>query len=363
MLRYLPRCSPASLLLLCIAGIAGGACKPNQAPTEGTAEVEPIPVKAAVIVEGKMPVTMKLTGALRPEREARIAAGSAGRVVKMNVDRGSTVKPNQVLAELDMSSASLSAAEAQKLAQNAKVQRDTARKDCERVQQLYDGGAISKSELDMRKSQCESADLSVETASLRVAMGAQAMRDASVRAPFAGTIDSRSTDVGEYLMPGSPIVTLVSIDRLRLEIVVPEAHLAKVGLDKTVSFHVAAYPNRRFEGQVRVVGATVRPGTRDVLVEASVDNGDGALKPGMFATVEVVTAETAMPVIPKSAIRQSGNLTHVFVVVAGRANERVVKLGPERGEVVGVVRGVTAGERLVTAPSETLKNGAFVSEG
>lgn len=325
--------------------------------------VDPVPVHAAAVVEGKMPVTMKLTGALRPEREARIAAGSSGRVLKMNVDRGSIVKPNQVLAELDMSSASLSTAEAQKMAQNAKVQRDTARKDCERVQQLYDGGAISKSELDMRKSQCESADLSVETASLRVAMGAQAMRDAAVRAPFAGTIDSRATDVGEYLMPGSPIVTLVSVDKLRLDIVVPEAHLAKVGLDKTVSFHVAAYADRKFEGLVRVVGATVRAGTRDVLVEASVDNTDGALKPGMFATVEVVTAETPMPVIPRSATRQSGNLTHVFVVVEGRANERVVKLGPERGDMVGVVRGLVVGERLITTPSETLKNGAFVSEG
>lgn len=364
-LRFIRASSPAALprilcLVLCVASLA--ACKPKQAAgEERSGQVEPVPVRTITAAEKKMPVTMKLTGTLRPEREARIAAGSAGRVLKMNVERGAQVKANQVLAELDGSSASLSTAEAQKLAESAKVQRDAARKDCERVEQLYEGGAISKSELELRRSQCRSADLNVETASLRVAMGAQAMRDAAVRAPFAGTIDSRSTDVGEYLMPGSPIVTLVAIDKLRLDVVVPEAHLSKIGLDETIEFQVAAYADRSFRAQVRVLGATVRPGTRDLIVEASVDNADGALKPGMFATATLTTSERNMPVIPKAALKQSGNLTHVFVVVDGRAHERVVKLGPEQGELVGVERGVSVGEKLIVPASEGIKNGAFVS--
>lgn len=351
-------------LCLIAAGCLAGGCGPKKAEGETTAApVEPVRVVTAAVREAPMPVTMTLTGTLRPEREAHLASSGAGRVVKMHVDRGSEVKAAQVLAELDVSTASLSAAEAQKAAQSAKVQRETAKRDCERTQQLFDGGAISKSELDTRLSQCRSADLSVEAAGLRAALGQQAIRDASVRAPFDGIIETRSTDVGEYLLPGSPVATVVSIDKLRLDMIVPEAQLLRVALDTTVSFRVAAYPERRFSAQVRVIGATVRQGTRDVLVEASVDNTDRALKPGMFATVEVVTSEAPMPVVPKSAIVTRGDGRHLFVVVDGRALERVVKLGPERGDDVAVLRGVAVGDRVISPPPEAIRNGGPVSEG
>lgn len=310
-----------------------------------------------------MPVVVNLTGSLRPEREARIAAGGPGRVLKIGFDRGTVVKKGDVLAELDVAAASLTAAEAQKSAQNAKVQRESAKRDCERAEQLFKGGAISKSELELRKSQCESADLGVEAAGIRAAIGAQAVREGAVRAPFAGIVEVRSTDVGEYLMPGSPVATLVAVDRLRLEVVVPEAQLARIGLDTSVTFSVAAYPDRRFSAKVSVIGSTVRQSTRDVIVEAIVDNADRALKPGMFTTVEIVAGETKMPVIPKSAVVRRGDASHLFVVVDGRAHERVVKLGPERDGQYGVVRGVAAGDRVIGAPPEGLRNGAAVSEG
>ncbi|NUP13385.1 MAG: efflux RND transporter periplasmic adaptor subunit [Polyangiaceae bacterium] len=357
--RFLRLLAPAALVA---ASSLSSACGRKAPPSAEGSErkVDPVRVSTTAVREAPMPVTMKLTGALRADRQARLAASGAGRVVKINVDRGSEVKQGDVLAELDVSSASLSAAEAQKAVQSAKVQRESAKRECERAKMLFENGAISKSELDLRNTSCQSADLGVEAAGLRVALGAQAIRDASVRAPFAGVVEQRSTDVGEYLLPGSPVATVVAIDKLRLEIFVPEAQLAQVTRDKSVTFHVAAYPGRSFVASVGVVGATVRDGTRDVLVEASVENADRALKPGMFAIVELVTSEQASPVVPKAAIVQRGDASHIFVVVDGRAHERIVKLGPERGQDVAVVRGATVGDQVVASPPDNLLNGSAV---
>jgi membrane fusion protein (multidrug efflux system) len=360
-LRFTRTCAGAGVALF----LASSGCRPK-AGSEADLAAETLPavrVSTVEVREAQMPVYATFTGSLRPKREARIASSGAGRLVKIHFDRGDKVKAGQVLAELDSSTASLSAAESAKAAQSAKLQRENAKRECDRAKQLYEGGAISKAEMDAREAQCDSAELGVEAAGLRASLGAQMLRDAVVKAPFAGVIETRDTELGEYLMPGSRVATLVETEELRLEVVVPEAQLARVALDTAVRFRVAAHDDRSFTATVRVIGAMVRPGTRDVIVEAAVNNADGALKPGMFATVEIATAEAPLAVLPKSALVKRGDATHVFVVVDGRIHERVVKLGPERDADVGVVRGVAAGDKVVDKPAEDVKNGAAVSEG
>jgi RND family efflux transporter MFP subunit len=357
--------SPLFFRAAVVAGACALAgCNRGEAQAEGVAaSATPVAVDTAAVREAPVPVTMTLTGSLRPDREARLAASGAGRVMKVHFDRGTEVKEGQLLAELDVSSASISAAEARKAAEAAKLQRETSKRECERAKTLFESGAIAKSELDMRKAQCDAAEIGVETAGLRAALGANALRDGAVRAPFVGVIEDRTTDVGEYLMPGSPVATLVKLDRLKLDIMVPEAQLAHVAKDTPVSFRVAAYGDRRFTARVGVVGATVRQGTRDVLVEAEVDNADRALKPGMFATVEIVTSQAPSPVVPKAAVVKRGDASHLFVVVDGRAHERVVKLGPAGETDVAVLRGASVGEIVVASPPETLVNGAPIKKG
>lgn len=347
-----------------MAVISLAACKPKAGDGDASAEaVDPVKVSATPAREQSMPVTATFTGTLRADREARVAAAAAGRLLKLHIERGAVVKAGQVLAELDTSSASLSAAEAAKSAQTAKVQRELAKKDCERAKTLFEGGAISKSSYDAQKAQCESAELGVETAGLRASMGAQMVRDATVRAPFAGVIETRDSEVGEYLMPGSQIATLVSTEKLRLEVLVPEAQLSHVSMGEAVSFRVSAHKDRVFSAKVSLIGAVVRQGTRDVLVEAAVDNSDGALKPGMFTTVEIVTAEAPSPVVPKSSLVAKGDASHLFVVVDGRAHQRLVKVGAEKGDDVAITRGVAVGDRVINRPAEAVRNGAPVTEG
>ena len=131
---------------------------------------------------------------------------------------------------------------------------------------------------------------------------------------------------------------------MRLEFTVPEANLGSVAKEGgTLTFSVPAYPDRTFSGTVRFVGAAVRETTRDLVAEAVVDNPDRLLKPGMFATVALITGELPELVLPKSALVDKDGSTHVFAVADGRLEERVVQIGVAKGDLVAIERGVEAG--------------------
>jgi RND family efflux transporter MFP subunit len=191
-------------------------------------------------------------------------------------------------------------------------------------------------------------------------LAAQNVGDGVVRAPFAGVVAERFIEVGQYVRQDTKVVTLVSLDPIRLELSVPEAEVARVAEGAEVSFGVAAYPNRRFSGKIRFVSRVVRASTRDLVVEALVPNPDRALMPGMFADVELAIGAQTLPSVPKSALYVKNDQTRVFVVASGRIEERVVALGPAFGERVSVLRGVGAGDRVVVSDPSQLINGQAV---
>jgi Cu(I)/Ag(I) efflux system membrane fusion protein len=127
-----------------------------------------------------------------------------------------------------------------------------------------------------------------------------------------------------------------------------------------VGFKVAAYPERRFEAKVRFISGAVRPETRDLTIEALVENSDGLLKSGMFADVELVTGKRKLPTLPKSSLVDRDGRSHAFFVVDGRLEERVLSLGPEAQNRVGVLKGARLGDQVVIGDLENLTNGQRV---
>jgi membrane fusion protein (multidrug efflux system) len=155
-------------------------------------------------------------------------------------------------------------------------------------------------------------------------------------------------------------VTIVSADPLRLQIAVPEAQVAAVKEGANVSFTVAAYPGRRFEGTVRFVSGALRSTTRDLIAEAIVPNPERLLLPGMFADVELTVGSQHLPSVPASSVSEQDEQSRVFVVAAGRLEERIVALGPKVDGRISIVRGVKEGEQVVTSGAAGLSNGRRV---
>lgn len=353
-MRLVQLLSAAAITTLC-AGAVG--CKRSAAEEHGSAQLPAVAVRTAVVSELEAPVTLRLTGTLRGLNQTDLAANATGRVLRTPFERGTQVTAGQVLAQLDIRAAAISATEANAQAESARAAAAQLKLECSRSEALKASGAISAAELERITAQCRTSSLGVEASSARAQMAAQNVGDGSVRAPFAGVVTERYTHVGEFVRPDSRICTIVSIDTLRLELAVPEADSSKVKEDSDVTFRVAAVPGRQFTGKVRFVSGAIRSTTRDLVVEALVDNAEKALKPGMFADIELNVGTQKLAGIPKEAILEKEGRARAFFVVDGRLEERVLSTLPEVAGGVPVLKGAKSGDAIVVGDLRTLANG------
>jgi membrane fusion protein (multidrug efflux system) len=262
--------------------------------------------------------------------------------------------------QLDARSAALSAREAAANLQTAADQLATYKKDCDRYQSLLAKGAITQQEYDRAMGQCDTQTASAEAAGARAAAATQTVADSTVRAPFAGKIADRFVHVGEYVRPDTKVVTLLADDPLRLRLTVPEQDIFAAKEGQKVHFETAGIPDRSFQATLKFIGGEVREQTRDLVVEAVVENSDGALLPGMFVSAHLSTGHARLPVIPKTALLAGPTAPSVFVVDGERVHQRVVQTGAPLGDDVAIADGVKDGDRVVLNPSSALSDGALV---
>lgn len=307
-----------------------------------------------------MPRTLTLTGTLLANRHSELAADGSGKVLATFIERGDFVKAGAPIARLDARAAQLSRAEALAQAKTAQVQAANARLDCERAETLFGQQAISRAEHDRIKTSCSAASFSTDAAEARQGLANKAVSDALIRAPFAGMVAERSIELGEYVVPGKVVATVVELSPLRLELTVPEASVSAIQPDQVVEFTVASHPGERFAGKLRYVAPVVRRRSRDLVVEAIVDNPNSRLRPGMFATCRLPVGETTLPVVPAAALGGTTTSPRVFVVHDRRIEERVVQLGERLGDAIAIRKGVFDGEQVVLSPTPAVKDGVAV---
>lgn len=320
----------------------------------------PLDVEMQAASARPLPRSVRLTGSLRGEVESDLAANASGRVLTVAVDVGSRVKKGDVLATIDTSLAQLVARETGAQAELARAREVSAKRECERGKILADAGAISKSELDRLEDACLTSSIDLRAASARAGQASKSITDGTVRATIDGVVVDRYIEPGEYVRSDSKVARVATPSALRLSIDVPEAFVASAQKGAAVTLRVAAFPQRIWQSRVDRPGVAVRSASRDVLAEAPIDNGDGALLPGMFASVDLVTGEETLATVPKTAVLTRDGKPRVFVVVNGKANERVVVLGPEADDAVAIRQGLSPNETVVVAPPERLANGRAV---
>ncbi|HXU83265.1 MAG TPA: efflux RND transporter periplasmic adaptor subunit [Polyangia bacterium] len=342
--------------LLLAAGCKHPPAEMSKGPPDSSA---PIAVRQVPAREISVPRVLMLSGSLIGTEEADVAAGAAGKVLSTHVERGAVVKKGAVLVRLDGRVASAQAEEAAASLNSLQAQEEQARLDCARTDQMFKKGAISKADYDKAQTACKTTKFSVAAAQARKALTAEALRDTEIRAPFSGMVVERFVSAGEYVRPDSRVVTLVDVDSLRVELTVPEADVTQIKQGMTVEFRTAAN-GRLVRGRVRYVGPAVRKQTRDAVIEAVVDNAGHDLRPGMFVTAELALGQQTLPAVPETAVRAEGTLRHVFLVQAGRLEDRLVQVGEAREGLVPVVSGLKPGEQVVADLTPEVRDGARV---
>ncbi len=329
------------------------------------------------VVSKSVSRTIQLPAELQPFLSVPIHARVSGYVQRVLVDRGSQVKPGQLLIELSAPEMKAQIAEQQARIEAAESERLQAQANLSALQSTAERlrkasqtpGAIAGNELVQADKLVEAAQATVrsrEQAKRSTQAAAQALSDMQaytrITAPFAGVITERFVHPGALVGPNNtaePLLVLQQISRLRLVVPVPEADAGGIAKGAHVQFHAPAYPEKTYSGTVARVSHALDSKTRAMAVELDVFNRDGSLSPGMFPTVNwpVRSSHPAL-LVPKTSVVTTTERTFVIRNQKGRAEWVDVKKGAPEGDLVQVQGNLQPGDKVVRRATDELRNGA-----
>lgn len=355
----------ASLVVFSFATTALFGChKAEEAPAAAAAPAKPVPaiqVETGKVEIREMPKLVTLLGNVVADRQSEVAANVAGRVLLAPVERGQSVKVGETLVMVDSKAANLSASAAAAQAQLADTQASQAQADCARAERLYEQGAMGKADYDRQHTACKAQELQANAARAQAGLSSKLAADAIVRAPFTGVIGERYVNPGEYVQPNTRVASMYSLDPVRITISVPERGVALVRNGVNLDILVQAYPDRIFPATVEYVSPALRTMQRDLLVEAKAANPDGALRPGMFATVQVAMGTETVATVPANAIVADADVRRLFLARDGRAFEMVVRTGITRDQRTAVYEEFAPDTLVIVHPPADLQDGSIIN--
>lgn len=315
-------------------------------------------VTSAVVKEEDWAPTLSSVGSISPVQGALVSAELAGVVSKIGFENGVMAKKGDLLLQLDASSE-----EAQLRSSEADL--ELARADVERARDLAVRKVVSKAELDSAESKFKQKEASVDQMRSMITKK-------TVRAPFEGQLGIRQVNVGQTITAGQQVVALQSLDPVFADFALPQQYFAdlKTGLEVRVT--TDAVPDRVFSGKLTAVNSMVDVATRNVTLQATLENHDHALRPGMFAKVEVVLPQKQRSlVIPGTAVSYAPFGDSVYVIEKKKdektgqetqaIRQQFVRVGETRGDFVSVTTGLKAGEEVVSTGVFRLRNGMTVT--
>ena len=339
-MRRIARTITGTGLLLAQVALWQTGC--HEKPEVAGHDVVPVAQVRVQTVEALRHVaTEDVVGTVRAKLHAALEAKVSGRLEKMLVAPGQTVKAGELLVQLD-------AREIQARLDQALALREQYGRDTERLRGLLAQNAVSRQEFETIESRYRVAAASVtETETM--------LGYTKIIAPFDGVVTRKLADVGDLATPGRPLLELDNPEALRLDADVPEALINRVQLGATLSVR-AASEDGNITGTVSEIAPVSDPVSRTFNLKLDLPTNAG-LRAGQFARVTIPVGETRALHVPASAVVQRGQMELVFIVVDGQAQLRLVKTGKRIGDAIELVSGVSAGEQVVVEGAGRLRDG------
>ena len=320
----------------------------------------PVAVTAAQARQETWSDTVEAVGTLVAVNGADVTTEIGGVVSAIRFESGQPVSAGDVLLQLNTSTEAATLRSMEASLKLARTQR-------ERFRELYEGRRlVSKSDLDEGESEAERLEGEVNAQRALIAKK-------TIRAPFSGRLGIRQVNLGQYLNPGDPIVSLQSLDPIYLNFTLPEQRLNSVQPGQRVTVTVDALPDQRFSGTITAIEPEVDASTRNFMLQATIDNPEQRLRPGTFARAQLdLGAARNLVVVPQTAISFNPYGNSVWVVVDAPAAEggdgtpqqivkqRFISTGATRGDLVAVLSGLEAGEQVVSSGLLKLRPDAVV---
>jgi membrane fusion protein (multidrug efflux system) len=322
------------------------------------AAFQPPPDSVTTIVASEAPwaTTLSAIGTAAAVQGVTVSADLPGMVERLSFESGQFVHAGDVLALLDtrQEHAQLAALEAQ---------RELARLTFDRIQGLLAEGVVSQAEFDRA-----AADLRQNEA--RVGELHAVIERKTIHAPFSGVLGLRKANLGQYLAGGGELVTLQSLSPIYVNFSVPQQSARDIPVGRAVRVTANDGAGGTWAGRVTAIDSKVDESTRNLQIQATLANADGALRPGMFVEALLdLGPPRRLVVLPSSAVSYAAFGDSVFVVSDLKTpdgepyrgvRQQIVKLGPSRGDQISILSGVKAGDEVVTSGVFKLRNGAAI---
>ncbi len=346
------------VLLAIIGGLGFAKYKQVEAAIKMGASFQLPPTAVTTVIAKKdtWPSTLSVIGSAAAIQGVTVSADLPGTIDKIHFESGQWVHQGDILVELDtrQERAQLASLEAQ---------RDLAKVNFDRAQQLVKSGVIARQEYDNAEAQQKATEAQVGDVKAAIARK-------TIRAPFSGILGIRQVSLGQYLAAGQAIVSLQSLNPIYVNFGVPQQDTGKVIPGHVMRVTNSDLPGMAFTGRIIALDSVINEQTRNIQVQAIVTNKDNKLRPGMFLQVELPLGQPRQVVpLPASAINYAPYGDSVFVITDMKdpkgnsyrgVRQQVVKIDGSRGDQVGVISGVNPGDEVVSSGVFRLRNGAPV---
>jgi membrane fusion protein, multidrug efflux system len=318
----------------------------------------PTTVSSAVVKEEDWAPTLSAVGSISAVQGAIVSTELGGIVSGVGFQSGSEAKKGEVLLKLDSSSE-------EALLHTAEADLELARANLQRERDLAARKVVSKQELDAAESTFGQKQGTVDNMRAFIAKK-------QVRAPFDGQLGIRQVNVGQMINSGQQVVSLQALDPVYVDFALPQQELSKLAPGLEALVRTDAVPGREFKGKLTALNSMVDTVTRNVTLQATFENPDHALKPGMFVKINIALPEKGKTlVIPGSAVSYAPYGDSVFVIDKKKdpktgkemqtLRQAFVRVGEARGDFISVTQGLKAGDEVVSTGVFKLRNGMAVT--
>lgn len=347
------------VVLILVAAIAAGLAYKKYLQigvltAQGSIAPPPISVTVASAESAEWNRRIKAVGTLVASQGVDLSIEVAGIVKSIHFDSGQEVKKGTLLLELNNQSelATLGQAQAKFNSDNSQYQR---------LLKLKDQSFVTRNDIDTQTAL-------VDISQAQISVAQVALSKKNINAPFSGKLGIRLIDIGEYITPGTSLVTLQSVDKLLLDFTLPESNFNDLAVGQKIRFRVRSFADKSFTAEVKAWSPVLDENTRNITIQAEVDNKKRQLAPGMFAEMEVNSAQKiAVITLPETAIFYNiyGEAVYVLEKQPQSVDENIgestddapdyrlaarqVRVAYRSNGEVGIISGIDAGDLAVTS--------------
>lgn len=337
------RINKLTIIILAVSLVFIYSCSgKNESKTESDNKIPLVKIKEVTTTE--FVENFKVVGVVKPYATAKISSEEGGLILGITKDKGSHVSKGEVVARLkkDVEGATLDQSEAQ---------FELAKINFEKQEELWKENATTELQYLTAKWQMEAAKRGLEVLKTHISK-------ADVRSPISGVVDEKYMNNGEMSGPGSPIINVVDVSRVKISAGVPERYINEVKKGQTVKITVDVLPGVEFDGKISYLAPTLSSGSRTFEIEIVINNKDRLLKPEMNVNIEISEYKIADAiVIPQDLIVDLGDNRYVFVIEGDLAKKRNLDIDGRNGNLVLITKGLNAGDKLIYEGFQSLVDG------